>query len=133
MVPEFAGSSDMIRQAGLVPMLGLLLGVLPVPGLADSRCQTLQGEIDAKIRASGVTVFTLLTVDTSADVPGRVVGSCGQGSKKIVYLTGVTAAAPGRPASAPAPAGKVVSTVRAAPILTECKDGSVTVGGDCKP
>ena len=125
----------MIRQAGLVPMLGLLLGALAPPVLAESRCQSLQTEIEAKIRASGVTSFTLHTVDTASDVPGRVVGSCGQGSKKIVYLPEVSAAAPARPASgsAPAPAGKVVSTVRSAPILTECKDGTVTVGGDCKP
>jgi hypothetical protein len=121
----------MMRPPRSLALLGLLMGTLPA--LADTRCQTLQAEIDAKIRAAGVASFTLLTVDSSADVPGRVVGTCGQGSKKIVYLAGTSAAAPGRPASSPAPAAKVVSTVRAEPILTECKDGSVSVGGDCKP
>ena len=121
----------MTRAHRSIALLGLLAGALPA--LAESRCQALQAEIDAKIRAAGVTNFTLLTVDTSADVAGRVVGSCGQGTRKIVYLPGGAAAVAARPASAPAPAAKVVSTVRTEPILTECKDGSVSVGGDCKP
>lgn len=100
-------------------------------------CETLMTEIDLKIRASGATNFLLETVDVDAVVTGRVVGSCGQGRKKIVYTPGpggggggggggtgggpgvtttgtlnapvVRAAAPPRP---PMPA-----------VLTECKPG----------
>lgn len=83
-----------------------------------SSCDAILSQIDAKIRASGVTRFTLTTVDADAPVVDKVVGTCDLGTKKIVYAqTDV-------PASPPQP--------RSEPILTECKDGSVSVGGDCK-
>lgn len=124
----------MSRQSPLV--LSLLAAT--APAFADLGCQTLQAEIEAKIRTAGVSSFSLVTVDKLADIPGKVVGSCGQGSKKIVYAAGgptrpAPASSAPAPASAPARAGKVVSTVRPEAILTECKDGSVSVGGECKP
>jgi hypothetical protein len=54
-----------------------------------------------------------------------VVGSCELGSKKIVYQREVGSAPPG---AGPAPA----RSPEDADILTECKDGTVSVGGDCK-
>lgn len=85
------------------------------PAGAAETCEAIQARIDAKIRASGVQAFTLRTVDAAAKVDGKVVGSCDLGTKKIVYAQ----------TSAPA---------RAVPdaILTECKDGSVSMGGDCR-
>jgi len=54
-----------------------------------------------------------------------VVGSCDLGSKKIVYQReGAPAAGGALARPAPAPANER--------ILTECKDGTVTVGGSCK-
>jgi hypothetical protein len=87
---------------------------------AAEPCETLRAQIEAKIAAAGVTRFTVTTLDAGAAAAGQVVGSCELGSKKIVYqreqLTG-TETAPARP--------------RGEPMLTECKDGSVSVGGDC--
>ena len=87
---------------------------------ANNNCESIRAQIDTKVRASGVTDFVLSVVEVGAKVGGRVVGSCDLGTKKIVYS---------QPAFAPAP-------VKAKPpeegILTECKDGSVTIGGDCK-
>jgi Protein of unknown function (DUF1161) len=90
-------------------------------------CEAIGAQIDARIRAAGTTNFTLTAVDTAASAAGKVVGSCAQGTRKIVYLQagaprgGASAAAKPRP-----------TTSRDSEILTECKDGSVSVGGDCK-
>jgi len=88
-------------------------------------CEALRSQIEAKIAASGVTRFSVTTIDANAQVTGQVVGSCDLGSKKIVYQREGAPPADGATARpAPAPAGER--------ILTECKDGTVTVGGSCK-
>ena len=86
-------------------------------------CDAIQAQVEAKIRASGVAQFTLTAMDQAASASGRVVGSCANGSRKIVYLAGAKGAA--APAAVPRkPAGE--------PILTECADGTVQLGGDCR-
>jgi Protein of unknown function (DUF1161) len=94
-------------------------------------CDALRAQIDAKIRASGVARFTLSTVEADAKVNGRVVGTCDLGTRKIVYAQdaspAATATGSSNPAAQPSPARPRNET-----ILTECKDGSVSVGGDCK-
>jgi hypothetical protein len=85
-------------------------------------CEALRTRIEAKIAAAGVLRFAVVTVDVAAPVEGQVVGNCELGSKKIVYLRErgpESEASPSRPRP------------RSAPILTECKDGSSSVGGDC--
>ncbi len=101
--------------------------LLALPAAQASNCEQIRDSIDAKVRAAGVKAFTLTIVDAAASAPGRNVGSCDRGSKKILYVAGgATAPAPSA-APAPAPAAKP-----AAGVLTECRDGSVKVGGDCK-
>ena len=95
--------------------------------LAASNCDEIKAGIDAKVRAGGVTQFTLTVVDADAKAEGRTVGSCDRGSKKIVYRAGTASGAPAAPA---APASSAAKR-KPEPILTECKDGSVSVGGDC--
>ncbi|KWT64111.1 MULTISPECIES: DUF1161 domain-containing protein [unclassified Variovorax] len=94
-------------------------------------CEELAAQIDAKIRASGVSEFTLTTVDAAADAGGRVVGTCELGTKKIVYERGGThgAVSATRPAQQPAPAP---ARSRDEQMLTECRDGTVRMGGDCR-
>lgn len=103
----------------------LLCGVTGVAGAAQS-CEQLRERIDAKVRASGATHYTVTTVDADAAVgsSAKVVGSCELGTKKIVYLRGEAGAVAAAPAAPVRPRGE--------PILTECKDGSVSVGGDCR-
>jgi hypothetical protein len=85
---------------------------------AADTCETITSRIESRIRASGVQNFTLTTLDVAEPSNGKVVGSCGMGSKKIVYaLVG------------PSPAAAKLATDA---ILTECKDGSISRGGDCK-
>ena len=94
---------------------------------AAESCETLRAQIESKISAAGVTRFAVLTVDTNAPATGQVVGSCELGTKKIVYQRDV-GSAPGAAAPTTTPA----STPEDSDILTECKDGTVSVGGTCK-
>ncbi len=95
---------------------------------AASNCDAIRDQIDAKIRAAGVARFTLTVVDAAASAPGRNVGSCERGSKKIVYVQEGKAEGAAAPASAaPRPAARP-----AGGMVTECKDGSVSTSGDCK-
>lgn len=94
-------------------------------GAQTSSCETLRSEIEAKIRASGVTEFTVSVVDAAAPAPGKVVGTCDRGAKKVVYVQRAAGGAETAASAAP-------SASRPAAVLTECKDGSVVVGGDCK-
>ena len=107
--------------------LWLLPAALALAGAAHSaeNCEALRAQIESKISAAGVTRFAVLTVDANAPAAGQVVGSCELGSKKIVYQREVGSAPSG---AAPAPARPPED----ADILTECKDGTVSVGGDCK-
>jgi hypothetical protein len=76
--------------------------------MATDTCDELRAQIETKIRTAGVEQFALAVVDAAASAPGKVVGTCERGAKKIVYVRGQGDA-----------------------ILTECKDGSVSVGGRC--
>lgn len=90
-------------------------------------CETIRAQIESRIRANGVTHFSLEVVDQGASARGRVVGSCGKGSQKIVYAP-LTAEAARKPASP----GGAAPARPTEPLLTECKDGTVSVGGDCR-
>ena len=92
---------------------------------AAESCETLRAQIEAKIGAAGVTRFAVLVVDANTPAAGQVVGSCELGTKKIVYQREGAGSAP---AAVPAPARSPEDD----DILTECKDGTVSVGGDCR-
>lgn len=98
--------------------------VFAAPAVHAAGCDEIRAGIEAKIRAAGVSRFTLSTVPADARAPGKVVGSCELGTKKIVYVVQSPAAA----ASAPAAASP-----RDERILTECRDGTISLGGDCAP
>lgn len=87
-------------------------------------CEALRAQIESKISAAGVTRFAVLTVDANAPAAGQVVGSCELGTKKIVYQREDGSA----PGAAPVPPRSPEDDS----ILTECKDGTVSVGGDCR-
>ena len=105
----------------------LLLAACALAGSTGAQegnnCEAIRAQIESKISASGVTAFSVTVVDANANPGGQVVGSCALGTRKIVYarpgVSGTDGTAP------PAPS-------RGAPMLTECKDGSTPVGGNCK-
>lgn len=125
-----------------VALLATLV-VLPAQAAgATTSCEALQAQIAARIRAAGVVQFTLTTVDADARADGKEVGRCELGHKKIMYARGASAVTPVAPTAAPAAAPAAVPSAprtRAAPsrpateaILTECRDGTVSMGGDCR-
>ncbi|MDM0115051.1 DUF1161 domain-containing protein [Variovorax sp. J22R133] len=113
-------------------LVSLALLLLAGSASAASSCETLQSEIDAKIRSSGVTRFTLSTVDANASVGGKVVGTCEMGAKKIMYVASgePTPAASGAPARAASPAPP--PRPKKGAVVTECRDGTVLINADCK-
>jgi hypothetical protein len=91
------------------------------PALAADNCDAVREGIEKKIRANGVAEFALEVIDAAASAPGKVVGSCARGTRTIVYRRG-------DPGAAAAPAASIRAP---APVITECKDGSAPVNGQC--
>ena len=129
-------------------VLAAALASFSTPSYADN-CDGLRVQIDAKIKAAGVTSYSVVVVDAAASAPGKVVGSCARGLKKIMYTTNAMSAVAPAVAPAAAPAAAPIAATSApvkAPakkpalavgksgdaILTECKDGTVSAGGSCK-
>lgn len=130
------GSAVRVRAAVLAAVAAVAAASLPAA--AQLSCDALKGQIDARVRASGITRFTLTVVDAAASAPGKVVGSCERGARKIVYL-----ASDGKPppASVTGPASSAAAAAASAsghvkspddePIITECRDGSISMVGIC--
>jgi hypothetical protein len=78
----------------------LLLAALPVYADGPKSCEELKTEIAKKLDANNAKGYTLDIVDKDKDADGKVVGSCGGGTKKIVYSKGAATAK--APAAAPA-------------------------------
>lgn len=103
------------RASPLAPAFVVLGLAAALPAAAQgSNCEALRDSIAAKFRAGGLTQPRLQIVDSRDATAGKVVGTCAQGSRKIVHL-------PERPATRKADDA----------ILTECRDGSVSMGGNC--
>ena len=104
----------------------LVLLATSTAGHAES-CEDLKASIDAKIRAAGVSSFSLAIVDAAASAPGRTVGTCGLGKQRIVYTAAAGSAAAVQPAapSASATSARAPDRPRHGAVITECKDGSV--------
>jgi hypothetical protein len=70
----------------LLVLASMLL--LSSPALAAKACEELKAEIEAKIKANGVTAFTLTILPADQATTDKVVGTCDGGTKKIVYKRG---------------------------------------------
>lgn len=116
----------MLRHA--IP--ALLAGFLLLAGLAAAadNCEEIRSQIETKIRSAGVANPSVSVLQSDARHDGKVVGTCDAGRKKIVYQR-LDAAAPA-PSASPAQPG--TGKPRGGGVITECKDGSVVRGGDCK-
>lgn len=68
-------------------LLALLLAPLSSAALAAAKpCEELKAEIEAKIQAAGVPSYTLeIVAAAEATDANMVVGSCENGSRKIIY------------------------------------------------
>ena len=118
----------MVMKKSWLAMLPVALALAGVAGAAHAAedCEALRTRIEQKIAAAGVARSPVTVVSPTAPAHGQVVGSCELGTKKVVYLKDAGAAL--APASAPTPAPAQGTDE---PMLTECKDGTVTMG-DCR-
>jgi len=77
-------------------MLLSVAAVLLVPACSYAQgpktCEDLKTEIAAKLDAKGVKSYTLEVVAKDQDADGKVVGTCGGGTKRIVYRKSAGAA-----------------------------------------
>jgi hypothetical protein len=108
----------------LLKSIALIACSTALPSFAAT-CTELQSEVEAKIHNAGVSQFTISIADANAPTSGKVVGTCEMGAKKLIYTL-----APSSNNVAFAP--PVPPKPKTEAILTECRDGSVSMGGDCK-
>ena len=108
------------------PLFVLLIAAVAGPVHASSWDQ-MAADIGARIRANGVTEFTAAAVDLAASAPGRQVGTCDAGRKKITYVRGASDAA-----AAVAPASSLSPRAVRPGVITECADGRVIEEGACE-
>lgn len=118
-------------------LFSLALALLPAVGAAQApdNCEPLRAQIEANIAAKGVAGFAVSVVAADAAVAGEVVGTCGNGTRKIVYAKGAAPAQAQSQAVQPAKPVRPATQQRSVQdddILTECKDGSVVRGRNCK-
>lgn len=69
----------------------LAIGLLSIAGTAmaaGKSCDDVKADIDAKIKAKGVSSYTLEAVEKGSSADGKVVGTCEGGSMEIVYKRG---------------------------------------------
>ncbi|MGH8419741.1 MAG: DUF1161 domain-containing protein [Pseudomonas sp.] len=72
----------MKRLATTLILSALTTGVFAAP----KPCEELKAEIEAKIQAQNVSSYTLEIVSNEeAQDPNMVVGTCDNGTKKIIY------------------------------------------------
>lgn len=66
-------------------VIAIALSLAAIPASAQKTCDELKAEIATKMDAKGVKGYTLEAVDNDKVKDEKVVGSCGGGTKKIVY------------------------------------------------
>jgi hypothetical protein len=71
-----------------VTIASLILCSAAVSKAQVKDCAELKHEIEAKLKAKGVTAYTLEIVPRDQPAKGKVVGTCGGGTSKIVYSRG---------------------------------------------
>ncbi len=75
-------------------------------------CEELKSEIAAKLVAAGVSSFVLEIVDKDRTGPGRIIGRCQGGTKRIVRRMSVPTSAPRRPSASHASGSKQCEELR---------------------
>lgn len=98
-------------------------------------CDELKAQIAHKIDSAGVARYSLAVTEAGREAPGRQVGICENGTRKIMYTQLPSGSVPARdvqPARAVEPAGRPVAPGRSKDVvLTECKEGFA--GPNCAP
>ena len=99
------------------------LGLIAGGALAADICEPLREHNEFQIASTGATGFAVVVVDADAEVPGKVVGTCARGARKLVYVRGAGSEGVARPLAA-----ALASRSKDEDIITECRDGTVVRG-----
>jgi hypothetical protein len=75
------------RRLFWVTVTPLIVAATSAAALARD-CNDVKAEIDAKIKAKGVTNYMLEIVNAPDVKEGQIVGNCNVGAKRIVYFKG---------------------------------------------
>lgn len=110
-------------MTGCLPHTAAIACLLVSTAACASNCESIRTQIEQKLRGSGVPNPVVTVVDAATSRPGRNVGSCDLGTKRIIYTPDRTS----QPANSTAARPK-----RDDDLLTECKDGTTQIGGSCK-
>lgn len=115
----------------------LLIATAAASSHADN-CDSIRDQVESRFKAGGTVNFAVKIVEAGAVGSARVVGTCGMGTRRIIFVPGSPAGASAttNPGATPAPAAPPAAQVRAPSasepaILTECKDGTVSYTGNC--
>jgi hypothetical protein len=104
--PGYASKGDSTMKLWIAALV--VLGA-PVCALAQIKsCDDLKTKIAKKIDAHGGSNYTLSILDKGKETDGKIVGTCGGGTKSIVYIKAATdTAAPApKPAATPKPSSE---------------------------
>jgi hypothetical protein len=103
------------------PMFIAALAMMALPLFAHASCEAVKSDIDAKIKANGVSHYSLdvVAADEADKSGGKVVGRC-EGDKAIVYTREASAASEG-------PSGNTSATDGSKPADATPQTGAVPV------
>ena len=76
-------------KAMSILLIGAVLSLSAPLSAQIKPCEELKGEIEGKLKDKGVTGFSLEIVPADQIKDQKVVGSCGGGKNKIVYVKDV--------------------------------------------
>lgn len=114
-----------IRPTGQL-LLGVILAVSAASVEARKQdCDELRSRIEAKLHSRGVQGFSLDIVEAGDTGSARVVGTCDQGTHRIVYARGGGKPTPDVPKSAPTPKKKKKSAAPKKPPTKQRKPAPV--------
>lgn len=67
-------------------LFAICASLMLLPGVAIAEtCEEMKTRIEAKLKGKGVKAYSLEIVGKDAKAEGKVVATCGAGSKQIVY------------------------------------------------
>lgn len=67
-------------------LFAICTSLMLLPGVAFAEtCEEMKTRIEAKLKGKGVKAYSLEIVGKDAKAEGKVVATCGAGSKQIVY------------------------------------------------
>ncbi|MCB2019131.1 MAG: DUF1161 domain-containing protein [Hydrogenophaga sp.] len=108
-------------------LVALTLALAAGPALADI-CEPLREHIEFQIASTGARDFAVVVVDVDDEVPGKLVGTCAHGTRKLVYVRAE------KRRHTPTRVKPSVATASDDHVITECRDGTVVKGNaSCTP